>query len=82
VDACLAGQGVVLASAVLASHVLATGALKVVSPIALPGLRCYAARVPGGGPHGAALIAWARNLLMQDIASELSPPIVAADAER
>jgi hypothetical protein len=32
-DACLAGEGVALASAVLASHALASGTLKVVSPI-------------------------------------------------
>jgi LysR family transcriptional regulator, glycine cleavage system transcriptional activator len=80
-DACLAGQGVVLASAVLASHALASGALKVVSPTTLPGLPCYAVRVPGGGPHGAALVAWLRSLLDQDIAGHMSPSAVAAIAE-
>ena len=80
-DACLAGQGVVLASAVLASHALASGALKVVSPVTLPGPPCYAVRVPGSGPHGAALIAWVRDLLKQDMVSEVSAPAVAANAE-
>ena len=81
-DACLAGHGVVLASTVLASHALASGALKVVSPVYLPGLRCYAVRVPGSGPHGATLVAWLRSLLSQDIAGQVSPPAVAAHAER
>jgi hypothetical protein len=79
-DACLAGEGVALASAVLASHALASGTLKVVSPIALPGLRCYAARVPGGGPRGAMLVGWPRSLLTQDIVGDVSPPTVAVDA--